>query len=116
MTVDKRLVIVLVLLGVSYLAQAVAQRWGAPYPRIRVNRWIAFVAGSRNDQVLWRVLAVQIGLLTFPLWYAIFAVVTEKPSLFLASVLMLVTTAVLQIVGQHQIRKTTRTSPTDGAS
>lgn len=72
MAVDGRIVVVGTFLAALWVLCAAGQRWDTRLPRVAIPRAAAALTGSRSSCVIWRALAIQVGLVfDFVLYAAI---------------------------------------------
>jgi hypothetical protein len=72
MLVDGRIIVVGGFLATIWALSAAGQRWDRRSPRVSVQKVIATLVGSKDSCVIWRHLAIQIGLVfDFALYTAV---------------------------------------------
>lgn len=95
--IDGRVVIMAAFTLLLWSTNAAAQRMVVNTPRVPVPRLVAMFAGSRERCVLWRNLAIQIGVVTNLLLYAFLLPCFGRSSIVLAFTLSMVVIAVLLV-------------------
>ena len=101
MAVDGRIVVVGTFLAALWLLCAAGQRWGRRLPRVAVPRAAAVLTGSSGSCVIWRALAIQVGLVFDFILYTAILLLAGSASFATCGILSLLLMALILCFDPH---------------
>lgn len=97
MNIDGRIIILGTFTLFLWGLNAVAQRFSSNPSRIKVHSLVAFLAGSRNQYVIWRTLTFQIGFVANLIFYSLLIMLTGQANLAITGSIALLLILALQL-------------------
>lgn len=101
MQIDGRIVVVGAFTTILWAISAVGQRRDKSLPRVMVPRIVAVFAGSKDSCVVWRDLAIQVGLIFNFVLYTIVVLVAGRANFATCGFISLLLIVIIQWFHPH---------------